>query len=85
MSLISRRLVAGPDGTHGTSTQVRLRCRVFSKDMKSQTANAWCSIKVVMAFMLLSWRYMGWLMTWRRIGATAALSSSMEALLPFQS
>jgi hypothetical protein len=38
MSLISRRLVVGPVGTHGTSTQVRLRCNDLSRDMKSQTA-----------------------------------------------
>lgn len=55
MSLISRRLPVGPVGTHGTWTQVRWRCRDFSSDMKSQTANTWCSMKVSTASIVLSW------------------------------
>ncbi len=50
MSLMSRRLPVGPDGTHGISTQVRLRCNVLSSDMKSHTAKTWCSRKVTMAW-----------------------------------
>ena len=54
MSLISRRLPVGPVGTHGTSTQVRLRCSDFSRDMKSHTAKTWCSMKVTIASWLSS-------------------------------
>jgi hypothetical protein len=42
---MSRLLPVGPVGTQGTPTQVRRRCRVLSKDMKSHTANTWCSMK----------------------------------------
>ena len=49
MSLIRRRLPVGPDGTHGTSTQVSLRCNDLSSDMKSHTAKTWCSMKVTIA------------------------------------
>src|SRR6202034_3751821 len=59
MSLMSLRLLVGPDGTQGTWTQVRLRCSVFSNDMKSHTANAWYSMNVTTAPMVSSWWYSG--------------------------
>ena len=65
MSLIRRRLPVGPVGTHGTSTQVRLRCSDFSSDMKSHTANTWCSRKVRIAGPLSSAAYSGCSMTAR--------------------
>ena len=49
MSLMSRRLPVGPVGTHGSSTQVSWRCSDLSSDMKSHTANTWCSMNVVIA------------------------------------
>ena len=49
MSLMSRRLPVGPVGIHGTVTQVSCRCNDFSRDMKSQTAKTWCSMKVTSA------------------------------------
>ena len=49
MSLISRRLLRCSVGIHGTVTQVSSRCSDFSRDMKSQTAKTWCSMKVTSA------------------------------------
>ena len=49
MSLISLRLPECAVGIQGTVTQVSSRCSDFSRDMKSQTANTWCSMKVTSA------------------------------------
>src|SRR5215475_717501 len=85
MSLMSRRLTAGPVGTQGTWTQVRLRCRVLSRDMKSQTANAWCSMNVTTASLVSSFRYSGWLTTFWRAGSTESFSFSIAGLVSSQS
>ncbi len=50
-----RRLPVRADGTHGTSTQVSRRWRDLSSDMKSHTANTWCSMNVTTASTLVSW------------------------------
>jgi hypothetical protein len=55
MSLMSRRLPVAADGSHGTSTQVSRRCRDLSRDMKSHTANTWCSMNVTTASTVFSW------------------------------
>src|ERR1700683_2669492 len=85
MSLISLRLPVGPDGTQGTSTHVRPRWRLFSKDMKSHTAKTWYSMNVITASMVLSWRYSGWLITFWRAGSMAYLSFSMAGFISPQS
>src|SRR5215471_12430002 len=74
MSLIRRRLDVGPVGTHGTCTQVRLRCSDLSSDMKSHTAKTWCSMNVTIAACESSREYISCEMTPERVSATAALS-----------
>src|SRR5689334_837675 len=85
ISLISRRLEVGPVGTHGTSTQVRLRCNDLSSDMKSHTAKTWCSMKVTMASCESRRAYISWVVTVERVLATAALSRLIPAWSWFHS